>query len=419
MAISYTCDEKDESLYNSFIKPRLKSKEPARLFCSFTYITPNYINLFIINELAKLAKEGYELFLVIWDMNSITNKYFKRQIVHNLGAETPSSFMDKKVGEVERIFSSLGAGSEKLHIYKSSDVWKRMVTAQNHDLFLKFYHVLASLKIADLKSPRKASHLIQMPADIFFANFLHLLYPEDTEGPMDIAFLGNNKEEVYKKTRQLMYDEGIIGMEKPVFLITKHVPYIILDESVPEWNMSLEEIIRIFNGCKLQEQEIVELFEILLKGTMDTFYYYDTKGNLVETDQSQIIRAINKLPIENKMFTLGYNLYKYMNSFKAGFTQTNTPSRLLNIKTREQLLEVGAVIKSKPLVEMLHLADGTKTISQIAKLSKKQIANASMYISNLKKAGLITVDSSGKVRRAYDAVKINFANSIPPFGGEK
>ena len=142
--------KKDESLFNSFIKPHLKSKEKVRLFCSFTYITPNYINLFIINELAKLAKEGYELFIVIWDMNSITNKYFKRRVVHALGAESPSAFMDKKVQEVEQIFSSLGVESAKLHIYKSSDVWKRMVNIQSHDLFLKLYSVLASMKIGEL-----------------------------------------------------------------------------------------------------------------------------------------------------------------------------------------------------------------------------------------------------------------------------
>lgn len=419
MAKSYSCDEKDEGLFNSFIKPRLKSKEKVRLFCSFTYITPNYINLFIINELAKLAKEGYELFVIVWDMNSITNKYFKRQVVHALGTESPAAFMDKKVQEIERIFSSLGVGPAQLHLYKSSDVWKRMVNVQNHDLFLKLYHILTSLKIGEFASPHKVSHLIQMPADMFFANFFHLLYPEDAEGPMDVALLGNNKEEIYKKTRQLMYDEGIIGMEKPAFLITKHVPYIILDETVPEWNLSLEEVIRIFNGCKLNEHDINELFEIILKDKLDTFHYYDTKNNLIETDQSQISKVIHKLPIENQMFTLGYNLYKYMNSFKAKFTQTEMPSRVLSIKSKEQLLEIGKVIKSKPLVEMLHLADGTKTISQIAKLSKKQIANTSMYVSNLKKAGLVTVDSGGKVKRAYDAVKINFVTNISPYGGER
>ena len=106
-----------------------------------------------------------------------------------------------------------------------------------------------------------------------------------------------------------------------------------------------------------------------------------------------------------------------MNSFKAKFTQTEAPSRVLSIKTSEQLLEIGKVVKSKPLVEMLQLADGTKTISQIAKLSKKQIANTSMYISNLKKAGLVTIDSDGKVKRAYDAVKINFVTNISPYGG--
>lgn len=417
MAKSYRCDEKDESLYNSFIRPRLKSKEKVRLFCSFTYITPNYINLFIINELAKLAKEGYELFIVIWDMNSITNKYFKRQVVHALGAESPSAFMDKKLQEVERIFSSLDVDPAQLHIYKSSEVWRRMVNVQSHDLFLKLYHILTSLKVVDFALPHKVSHLIQMPADIFFANFFHLLYPEDAEGPMDVALLGNNKEEIYKKTRQLMYDEGIIGMEKPVFLITKHVPYIILDESVPEWNMSLEEVIRIFNGHKPSEQDINALFDIILKDKLDIFHYYDIKGNIVETDQSQVTKIIHKIPVENQMFTLGYNLYKYMNSFKIKFTQTEVPSRVLSIKTSEQLLEIGKVVKSKPLVEMLHLADGTKTISQIAKLSKKQIANTSMYIGNLKKAGLVTVDSNGKVKRAYDAVKINFITNISPYGG--
>ena len=412
MAKSYSCDEKDESLFNSFIKPRLKSKEKVRLFCSFTYITPNYINLFIINELAKLAKEGYELFIVIWDMNSITNKYFKRQVVHALGAESPSAFMDKKVQEVEQIFSSLGVESAKLHIYKSSDVWKRMVNIQSHDLFLKLYSVLASMKIGEFSVQHKLSYIIQIPTDIFFANNFNLLYPEDTDKPMDIALIGYNKEDIYQKARQLMYDEGIIKMEKPVFLITKHIPNIIVNESVPEWNMSLEEIIRILNNFSFSENDAKELFEIILKDTTSPLFYYDLKENIIESDTAQIIKILDKLPVENKIFTIAYNLYNYMQYFKNKVGHTKILSKIMTVKGNEDIVSIGRIFKSKPLIETLRLADCTKTISQIAKISKRQVANISMYVGTLKKLGFVIIDDKGKVKRAYDAIKLNLNSSL-------
>src|SRR3989344_5550347 len=123
-----------------------------------------------------------------------------------------------------------------------------------------------------------------MPADIFFANFLNILYPEDTDKPIDIVLVGNNKEIIYTKTRQLMYENGNISVEKPVFLLIKDIPYIVYDELVPEWNMPLEDIMGILNKYDMKEEYINALFETILSTKLDVLYYLDQNENIIGTD---------------------------------------------------------------------------------------------------------------------------------------
>lgn len=407
MEKNYKCYETDEYLYNSYIKTKLKLRENVKLFCSFTYITPNYINLFILNELSKLAKEGYELFIVIWDMNSITNNYFKRQISPSIGHENPSQFMDKKIKEIENLLYSLDVDPKKIHIYKSSDLWKRMISIKNPNLFLKLYQILTSMNISEFTFKHKISHFIQMPADLFFANYFNILFPEDTEKPMDVIFAGDNKEIIYVKTRQLLYENGFICSGKPIFLFAGKSPYIIADDIVPELNMSLEEIISILNRCQLNEDDIKNLFETIISDKLSIAHYLNAKGDLLEIPIKLFPITIKKLPLENKNFSIAYNLYDYMRLFEQGFKNTRGYNNALKLTNKDQIYQIGKLFKSKPLVEVMLYADGTKTISQIAKAINKQVANVSSYVNTLRKDGFVSIDHEGKVKRNYDAVKIN------------
>src|SRR3989338_3412637 len=73
---TYSEDKEDFELR---IEPDIQEGKQLNIFCSFTYITPNYSVLFTLEELRKFTQGGkYRVLLVLWDMNTLSNAYFRR-----------------------------------------------------------------------------------------------------------------------------------------------------------------------------------------------------------------------------------------------------------------------------------------------------------------------------------------------------
>ena len=211
------------------IKPEIEENKRLNVFCSFTYITPNYAVLFTLEQLKKFADSGnYRVFLVLWDMNTLSNAYFRR--LRSLRkVPDPEQFINTKVEELRTLAYSIGFTKEEFSIYKSSDLWKRLISFKEENLFQQFYSVLAQMQIKRYDIERdKISHLVQIPMDLFFCNSFHKLYPEDIDREMDVAFFGQNKEQLYVLTRDLMLENGLIESKNPVFVLMKTFPYLLL-----------------------------------------------------------------------------------------------------------------------------------------------------------------------------------------------
>jgi len=141
--------KQDEKDFNLEIKPEWKDGKQMNIFCSFTYITPNYSVLFTLNELKKFVDQGnHKIFLVIWDMNTLSNPYFKR-MCSSRKISNPDFFIDQKIAELKDLVESLGFDREKFAIYKSSELWKRFISYSEENLFQEFYSVLAQMQIKD------------------------------------------------------------------------------------------------------------------------------------------------------------------------------------------------------------------------------------------------------------------------------
>ena len=106
MEIGNTTIENKE--YEIVIKPDIENKKQLNVFCSFTFITPNNSILFTLNELKRFVKQGdFKIFLVIWDMNTLSNPYFKR-LCGSRKITDPDFFIDKKVTELKDLAKSMG-----------------------------------------------------------------------------------------------------------------------------------------------------------------------------------------------------------------------------------------------------------------------------------------------------------------------
>lgn len=406
----YKTDTKDFDLK---IKPELSEGKQLNLFCSFTYITPNYAVLFTLEELKKFVDSGnYKVFLVLWDMNALSNAYFKR-LKSLKKVPNPEEFIEQKIKEVRTLAYSIGFNKDNFNIYKSSELWKRLISYKEENLFQQFYSILAQIQVSRYDIERdKISHLIQIPMDMFFCNNFHKLYPEDAGKGIDVAFFGQNKEQLYTITRNLMVENGLIEHKDPVFILMKNFPYLLHNHAVPEWNMKLRDVRDNVAGCNLAKKDILTLFK-----------YLDTHAegiNVREKDKTEQ-KAYSEFYKDHKddkdeflLQTLSENLYSYLQKHKEKYAEESgeIEETILNISKKPDVRSIGAVLKSKIALEILLKSDGSKNTSQISKEIGKSVATISTYANRLKKMGLLRVLPNGNLKRNIKGVKINLELGI-------
>lgn len=396
----------DEDAFKLWIEPDLKSGKQLNIFCSFTYITPNYAVLFTLNELKKFVGQGnFKIFLVIWDMNTLSNSYFKKMCSARK-ISNPDFFIDQKISELRDIADSIGFEKENLFIYKSSDLWKRLISYAEENIFQEFYSILAQMKVQDFVANNKVSHLVQIPMDLFFCNYFHKLYPEDTNREMDLAFLGQDKESLYISTREFMIHEGLIENKKPVFIIIKSFPYLIYNYNLPEWDMGLNDIKNILANFPLTKKEIFVLFSHIANVIN---IKVKNKEKSLELDYNEFYSEYKESPQKELIEVLAENLLIYLKEHRKRFLEKSgrIEEAILNLVKKQDVKNIGQVLKSDIAFEILLLADGSKNTTQISKELNKSVATISTYANRLKKMNLIRILPDGKVKRNVRGFKVN------------
>jgi len=382
--------EDDKRSYEQEIEQSKSKDYPVQILCSFAYLTPNYSVLFTLNELKRITDKGnFRVFIVFWDMNTLVHPYFKKSL-SNGKISDPNKYIQDKMIELEKITESIGFDMKKVLVYKSSELWRRLITYKDENLFQDFYSVLSEIKVQEYMTEMKISNLLQIPMDIFFANNFDKLCPEDTERPIDIIFSSNNKRVIYDMTRKQMYENGLIKSKKPLIMLMDDFPYMMHKSYVPEWNMSKKEINNIISNFNLSKSE---MWSILRNISLDD------REIKISTDQSN----------ENMKKLISEGLFEYLKRSKAKYNQVTDEinEQIISITKKDKLKEIGQVIKSDIALNILLLSDGTKTTTEISKILKKSVATISTYTARLKKLDLIRVLSNNKLKRNIKGVKFN------------
>ena len=398
---NYTIYEKDITSYENIIVPKLSAGKRPNLLCSFTYITPNYTVIHTIKELAKLEKEGYMIHLILWDINSLTHKYSRNHNNPNI-----YEFTNERIKEVKGIARSFGMNEEFFKIHKSSELWKRLILISKPPLFQEMYEIMTDIRVKDLAINEKISHLMQMPADMFVANYFHVLCPEEIDKPIDVFYFNRNKETLHKKVREEMFRKGLTNMERPVFLIAENLPYLTFESSLPEWNLGIDEITYIVTGKKPTVEESKTLVSLILSEVIGEFKVTEGEER-TGLNTEELMKKIPKMKKRDLYITLAENLYIYLQKVKSGVIEKTDESELLHVYNKKKASDLGKILKSKIYLEIILLADGTKNTTEIAKRLKKQVSNISVYINQLKNMGFVRI-IGGKVKRSFKGVNMNF-----------
>ena len=245
-----------------------------------------------------------------------------------------------------------------------------------------------------------------MPADMFVANYFHVLCPEEIDKPIDVFYFNRNKETLHKKVREEMFRKGLTNMERPVFLIAENLPYLIFESSLPEWNLGIDEITYIVTGKKPTVEESKTLVSLILSEVIGEFKVTEGEER-TGLSTEELIKKIPKMKKRDLYITLAENLYIYLQKVKSGVVEKTDESELLHVYNKKKASDLGKILKSKIYLEIILLADGTKNTTEIAKRLKKQVSNISVYINQLKNMGFVRI-VDGKVKRSFKGVNMNF-----------
>ncbi|MCK4997098.1 winged helix-turn-helix transcriptional regulator [Candidatus Pacearchaeota archaeon] len=399
----------DKDYFESNICPKFFKKEGTAIFCSFTHITSTYVLLFTLKELKRVAeKTNSKVIILMWDMNTLVNPFYKK-LVESRKVTNSKEFINDKYTELENIILSLGFKKDSTFLYKSSDLWKRLISYKEEDIFQNFYSIMARMKADDFLG-HKCSHIIQDTMDIFFCNYFHKLCPEDSTQPIDIIFFGDHKMDIYEKTRNVMLNEGIISTQSPLFFILRKFPFL-MDKNfnLPNWDHSRKQILEMIKNSKTNKKELLEIFNLFEGENVISENIKSDKLNLEINELSEFYKTkkINDIEI-----VISNMLYLFLQDKKKSFLeQTNKiEEKITTISNFQELQNMGKVMKSKISIRILILANGESNLTKIAKTLGKSVATISMYVKDLKELDLIRTLKNGCLKRNIKGIKINFEN---------
>lgn len=384
-------------------------KDRPSIFFSLTHLKYNYITLTHLFNLAELAKLGFCIVIVLWDMNILSNPYFKKVEFEKYRDWTSEQYINKKRDEILSLATSLGI--EKVKVYNSSEIWSRFMQKKDRELFAKYYSVLSTIDLDECSTDEKLNYLIQLPADIFFANFFEDLFPEDVKRPIEVIYSSPARRMLYFATRKAMHNEGLTSTERPIVILSKEIPRIEIDAQIPHWDMTASEINQIMSRWQFEKSDLENLYKnVLGKILCNVSIITNTGVKTVQIDTA--VKELLKESQENIVSSASKNFFTYFQKAKEITKNLEAPRPAFHaIKTKKELKQLSTLLKSENVMKILVLANGARTISEIAKDMSMQLSNASQYIAKLKKASLVTIKNK-KVIRTARGLTVNFETSL-------
>ncbi|MEK6948926.1 MAG: winged helix-turn-helix domain-containing protein [Nanoarchaeota archaeon] len=401
----YEAEQSDIIFVNSVIAPKLSLGKEVNIFCSFSYFTPNYADLFFLRELAELSKKKCNLYLILWDINAETHPYFIKII--NERHISPEQMILEKIEEIKAIFRYLGAPENRINLYRATEVLNRFIKKQTPNLFVKYYEAVEKMSLNELVLEHKISHLIQMPLDLFYAYFLQELYPEDVINPIECIICYDYQYEIYAAMRTVLQEKGLGKNIKPVILICPSHPYLVKEGGLPELDMSKEAVVQQMLFCNPSLEEINKMYQVVLQRVLSEFELLEKNGKISVLKLSDFLKQNKTLPLENQLVSLGYNLYSYLQYFGKKL-ESGSPERITHLTSVADTVKLAKVLSSKRLVEVFQTIDGEKNATQLAKQLKIARSNMSKYLKVLNDNHFIEIDSGGIIRKKIYGIRANF-----------
>ncbi|MEM7820774.1 MAG: hypothetical protein QW751_01055 [Candidatus Aenigmatarchaeota archaeon] len=381
--------------------PQLVCERRINVYSDFAFHALNVENIEHIRLLVGLARAGCRLVMVLRGLS--------RNVPYQPLAT--SGGVDALYGVMRR----LGVPRDRIHIYHFSDMLRRCL--MEHENFARFLAVVGEVNLSGFLKQQniaifyKLKHLFNYPLDIFITNHVDRLMPELGMKEIDIIVsrnyhtYGTRHEPLYMLTRELMIQAGLIKGPTPAIIHAKYMIPRMADVGVPNPDMSMREheIVDVISQAKTidwNKDPILMLRGVLIP-QLGTFIVGSK-----QLDLSAAERWLRKASRSEKIRALARNIYLYFRSVENefGLQPLSYPHRMLQATNARDL---GRVLKSKHLISILQLADGTRDAATIAKQLHIHPANLSKYMKILEEGGFLSVNEKGLPIRCLEKVTVD------------
>lgn len=405
----FLVSKSDKQHLNDFIIPKLNRKEKVNLLFSLTYAAPSYYSIFKLSKLSLLP-ENFTINILVWDSNATTHMNLKTRGL--LGEENASKYMEKRLLEMGRLVVSFGIGAERIRIFKSTEVWHRIMKLKDEKLISDFMHITGLVDQdrfnRKILKDVKFSRIIQAVTELFFVKYCKELFPESFSKAIRACLISGDRQPLYERARGIMQSEGMLK-ENLLFLLYDSIPIIEFNSIMPEWNMGQDEITDIIFKANPSAGEIHSICNNFLRNYLPDFAIVEQSG-IKKADAVVFLNRLPQMQLKEAQASLAFNLKAFLDKMRYKSEKVELEKQtILSIKridSKEEAYAIGRVLKNHLLLNILLLADGSRNTTAIAKQLGKHIANVSAAISELKRIGLVT-NGDGHIRRTQQAIAIN------------
>lgn len=357
-----------------------------------------------MNVITKL-KEGDKFILCFWDQKI----YPFQSYGFDLSKESYKEL-------VEKIKSLLDYYKVDYHIIYLSDAFSRLLNNEQTSELL--YSTLGRISLGYIKEHHEKNEIPYnnitinkitfVIADYLIALYINKLFPELRIEKITNYYSGKKFKSLFNKIEETISEKHLL-VNYPEMLYVNNIP--VLNYISGKWisvGMSKNEIEReIAYSDKVDSAEGKDILSALSLLINKNQFVLSKDHKLEKTNLPYVLEIFSELDKKDKIITLTENLFNFLETIKGQILDAKETSikKVNYVKNQDDFRKIFVNLNPKKL-EIIKLCDGTKTISEIVKLSPLKESSTRSYLSRLRAKDLITKDEMPK--RRIDEILISF-----------
>ncbi len=180
---------------------------------------------------------------------------------------------------------------------------------------------------------------------------------------------------------------------------------------MPEWNMNFEEILYIIQKKQLKDSDFENIIQFYKNELPEN--PKSEKGFIGKYNADELIKKLKKNEnTDEKYYLIAQIIYSYLKEMKSRVKEIPLKESNLYLKKTEDIRKLTNILKTKHVLEIINLSDGSLNLSQISKKIGIPISNLSKLVKELKKLDILYLTDRKTLNLSHKKIKIDLERMI-------